>query len=221
MKALSISTPAELESLVTTAIYSSLITARLSPATNPPTVNVTSVAPLRDVRPQTVSTMISVLSEWEGRCGEVIGGIEAEIAKIKAQAAKNRERERERALRLERSIAGWEGDGGNDFDGAGAESTAAGRGATLGGGARSNNQQSSSSGGAGGGTKFGPSGSKREFSGDDDADGDDGYWDNGSDGGVDARMDIDEGAGAGSHSTRAGGSSARQAKRVLNMGRKS
>lgn len=219
MKALSISTPAELESLVTTAIYSSLITARLSPATNPPTVHVTSVAPLRDVRPQMVSTMISILSEWEGRCGDVIGGIEAEIAKIKAQAAKNRERERERASRLERSIAGWEGDGGDSFDGAGAESAAA---AAAGRSARSNNnQQSSGSGGARGGTKFGPSGSKREFSGDDDADDDDGYWDNNSDGGVDARMDIDEGAGAGSHSTRAGGSSARQAKRVLNMGKKS
>jgi COP9 signalosome complex subunit 7 len=218
MKALSISNPAELESLVTTAIYNSLITARLSPATNPPTVHVSSVAPLRDVRPQTVSTMISILSEWEGRCGGVIGGIEAEIAKIKAQAAKNRERERDRASRLERSIAGWEGDGADD--GVGGAETTAGR--TLG---RSNLHSSSSAGGA----KFGPaSGNKREFSG--DVDDDDGYWDNGSDGGVEAsgsRMDIDEGAGAYPATSNAraggagpGGSSTRQAKRILNMGKK-
>ncbi|KAJ5125529.1 hypothetical protein N7526_007706 [Penicillium atrosanguineum] len=57
MTALSLSSTAELESLVTTAIYASLISARLSPATTPPTVNVTSVAPLRDVRPQSLPKM--------------------------------------------------------------------------------------------------------------------------------------------------------------------
>lgn len=229
MKALSIPTPSDLESLVTTAIYNSLITARLSPATNPPTVHVTSVAPLRDIRPDTVSTMISILSEWEGRCGDVINGIEAEIARIKAQAEKNRARERERAAILEKSIAGWDG----DDDGADTTTTptATGRpgtsgsssskfnlrgsGSTKDGGGAANNK--SKSGGAGGG------GNKREFNADDDLDDDDGYWDNGSDGALDSsgpagsRMDIDEGAGAAS-SSRA--STTRQAKRILNMGKK-
>ncbi|KAN0068861.1 COP9 signalosome subunit 7 [Elaphomyces granulatus] len=220
MSALSITTFSDLESLVTTAIYASLITARLSPATNPPIINVTSVAPLRDVRPQTVPTMIAILSEWEGRCGQAIGGIEAEIAKIKAQAAKNRACEQERATRLERLIAG---DG--DDDGTGIDF----KGRLTGGnkyGLRP--REGNSTGGRGGGVaKLGPPGTansnKREYSAD-DPDEDDGYWDNGSDGGMDAgtlgsRMDIDEGSGAPSR-IGAGGGNFRQAKRILNMGKK-
>ncbi|CAI7568423.1 unnamed protein product [Penicillium glandicola] len=88
MTALSTPTKAELESLVTTAIYASLITARLSPASNPPSVNVTAVAPLRDVEPQSLPKMIENLNEWESRCGEVVSDLEAEIARIKSDAAK-------------------------------------------------------------------------------------------------------------------------------------
>lgn len=87
MEALTIPTKAELESLVTTAIYSSLITARLSPASNPPSVNVTAVAPLRDVLPQSLPNMIANLTEWKDRCGEVVSDLEAEIARIKSNAA--------------------------------------------------------------------------------------------------------------------------------------
>lgn len=87
MNALSIPTKAELESLVTAAIYASLIKARLSPASNPPSVNVTAVAPLRDVLPQSLPTMISNLAEWESRCSEVVSDLEAEIARVKSNAA--------------------------------------------------------------------------------------------------------------------------------------
>ena len=93
MFALSLSTPGDLESLVTTAIYSSLLTARLSPAATPPTINVTSVAPLRDVQPQSLPKMISVLEEWQLRCGNVIGDLEAEIQAVKSNAAKRATRE--------------------------------------------------------------------------------------------------------------------------------
>lgn len=87
MTALETPTKAELESLVTTAIYASLISARLSPASNPPSVNVTAVAPLRDVQPQSLPKMISNLAEWESRCGEVVSDLEAEIARVKSEAA--------------------------------------------------------------------------------------------------------------------------------------
>ncbi|KAH8697739.1 putative COP9 signalosome subunit 7 [Talaromyces proteolyticus] len=183
MDALSIPNSAELESLVTTAIYSSLIKARLSPASSPPTVNVTAVAPLRDVPPQAVSAMISILTEWEGRCGDVINGIEAEIAKIQDQAVKNRRRERECAQLLEQAIADKSGNPGARKN---ARSKAAG------------------------------------LSGD-DIDEDDGYFDNGSDGGVDtlgSRMDIDEGSGA-NQGRGTGVTATRQAKRLLGVGRKS
>ncbi|KAJ9309146.1 hypothetical protein DTO217A2_1515 [Paecilomyces variotii] len=207
MTSLSISSPSELESLVTKAIYSSLITARLSPATNPPTVHVTSVAPLRDVRPQSVATMISILTEWKNRCGGVIDGIEAEIARIKLEAEKRRAKERARAELLERALNGWEGE--DDTDG------------ESGGGRRGGLRSKDGKHGFGGGA--GP-GNKREFNADHDDD--DGYWDNGSDGAGDSgaggsRMDIDEGAGSSSRAGAAGGTGARQAKRILNMGKKS
>ncbi|KAI9932888.1 hypothetical protein ASPWEDRAFT_145172 [Aspergillus wentii DTO 134E9] len=193
MNALSISTPSDLESLVTTAIYSSLITARLSPTTNPPTVNVTSVAPLRDVKPESLLSMISVLTEWETRCGDVISGMEAEIAKIRTNSLKRRSDERARAVLIENTLAGWGSDGG---------------------GARSKKYGSKD---VSGGLRMAPggsagSGNKREFTADEHDD--DGYWDsNGGEGTFDAgasgsRMDIDEGAGS-----RAAGT--RHAKRVL------
>lgn len=212
MSALEISTTSELESLVTTAIYSSLITARLSPTSTPPAINVTAVAPLRDVHPQTVSSMISILSEWESRCGDVIGSIEAEIAKIKAQAAEQRKRDRDRAKRIEKSINGWKG--------LSLEETQALRRAM-------HHQQhlKSGSGRAVGKAAAGTAGSstssgqKREFDGDDDDVGrgeDDGYFDRDSDPDGSSRMDIDEGAGAQSSSSAA----TRQVKRILNKGKK-
>ena len=106
MNSLSISSASELESLVITAIYSSLITGRLSSASNPPFVNVTSVAPLRDVKPQSLPSMISALHEWELRCGRVISGLETEIAKIHADADKRRAQERERASLLDNALSG-------------------------------------------------------------------------------------------------------------------
>lgn len=166
--------------------------------------------------------MIAILSEWEGRCGQAIGGIEAEIAKIKAQAVRNRVRERERAVRLERLIAGCDG----DDDGASLDF----KGRLTGGNSKYGlrPREGNTTGGRGGGVaKLGPPGTassnKREYSAD-DPDEDDGYWDNGSDGGMDAgtsgsRMDIDEGSGAPSR-IGAGGGNFRQAKRILNMGKK-
>lgn len=189
MKALSISNPADLESLVTTAIYSSLLTARLSPASSPPTVNVTSVAPLRDVKPQSLSKMISVLADWESRCGGVISDIEAEIANIKANAEKEKVKERARATAFEKALNECTSDKGLETGPAGRMSRKMARY------------------GAGGGV-----GNKREFSADDHED--DGYFENAGDGlvapGLAGRMDIDEGAG----SSRVG-PGARNAKRVL------
>ncbi|KAF7588134.1 hypothetical protein BBP40_006134 [Aspergillus hancockii] len=194
MNALSITAPSELESLVTTAIYSSLITARLSPATTHPTVNVTSVAPLRDVKPQSLSSMISILTQWETRCGDVISDIEAEIAKIKTNSAKRRAEKHDRSVLFEKTLANWGPEGGDRFDGS-----------------RKVGWHGRMRGGGSGGFV----GNKREFSGDDF---DDGYWDNSVDGTFDSpvtasSMDIDEGAGLSRFG--AGGAGARHAKRVL------
>lgn len=200
MDALSITAPSELESLVTTAIYSSLITARLSPATSPPTVNVTSVAPLRDVKPESLTTMISILTQWETRCGDVISDIETEIAKIKTDSANRRAKEHAKAVLFEKTMQSW-GSDGNDINSR-----------PLG------PRKQGWHGGMRGGVS-GFVGNKREFSADDF---DDGYWDNGADGAFDAqfaasRMDIDQGAGASLMGS--SGVGTRHAKRVL--GRKS
>ncbi|KAK2768546.1 hypothetical protein FQN54_000402 [Arachnomyces sp. PD_36] len=241
MTSLSLPDSSALESLITTAIYSSLLTARLSPTTTPPIVRVTSIAPLRDIRPQTVTKMISVLSEWEERCGDVIGGIEAEIAKIKAEAEKNRVRERERTKRVERSISGWDGDKDDGSSATGGGGSGGGRGV----GSRTSQAKDSLRGlrqqgrqffsGSGSGSGAGNR-NKREFATteEDDEDVDDGYFED--DGGVDisghhggsSSMDIDDGAGApvrgsmGSGSSGGGGAAAmRGAKRMLAMGKKS
>lgn len=202
MKSLSISAASELESLVTTAIYASLITARLSPATNPPSINVTAVAPLRDVKPQSLPSMISFLANWETRCGDVITDIETEITKIRTNSARRRAKDRDDNELFEKTLANWPA---ISAELAGFES------ARLPGSKKSGWQGGPSRGGPGGYI-----GSKREFSAD-DFDGDDGYWDNGLDGAFDthlgSRMDVDEGLG----SSRAGpgGAGTRHAKRVL------
>ncbi|KAK2808077.1 hypothetical protein FQN50_004995 [Emmonsiellopsis sp. PD_5] len=204
MKSLSLSNHAALESLVTKAIYSSLITARISPTTTPPIIHVTSTAPLRDVRPQTIPTMISILTEWQSRCGGVVGGIEAEIAKIKSDAEKRRAKEKDRAERVERSMKGWNGDDDESSGGAGG---AGGSGA----GAGSKHSLPFSGSGRGpslrshfsGGFSSGSSGNKRDL-------GD--YGDEARYAGYEgASMDIDEGLGG-------TGGATRHAKRLLALG---
>ncbi|KAJ5380160.1 COP9 signalosome complex subunit 7 [Penicillium cataractarum] len=125
MKSLSLPTTADLESLVTTAIYANLITARLSPASTPPTINVTSVAPLRDVQPQSLPKMITLLTEWESRCGEVVTDLETEIARVKVNAQKRHAKEQAYRERLEDAVERRQAEtarkGGNGMDGRAAD----------------------------------------------------------------------------------------------------
>ncbi|KAK2739927.1 hypothetical protein FQN55_009101 [Onygenales sp. PD_40] len=206
MKSLSLANHAALESLVTKAIYSSLITARISPTTTPPIIHVTSTAPLRDIRPQTIPTMISILTEWQSRCGGVIGGIEAEIAKIKSDAEKRRAKEKDRAERVELSIKGWNGDDDESSGGGGSGGSGAGSGAGAGskhslpfpGSGRGPSLRSHFSSGF-----SGSSGNKRDL-------GD--YGDEARYAGYDGgSMDIDEGLGG-------TGGATRHAKRLLALG---
>ncbi|KAJ5496086.1 COP9 signalosome complex subunit 7 [Penicillium diatomitis] len=188
INALSLSTAADLEALVTTAIYANLISARLSPASNPPTVNVTSVASLRDAPPHSLPWMVTILTEWESRCGQVITGLEAEIVRVKTNAQKRHAKDQvyqeqvAGAVQRRQAQAG-PGDGGSGADGRVGKS-GMGRGAVR-------------------STTMGLGRNKREA---DDFDEHDGFE---SDNGDNAfRMDIDEGAGLG----RAGN---RQTKRVV------
>jgi len=81
----------DLEQLVTTAIYENLLTATLNPSAQ--TVVITSVAPLRDLAPGSVGQLLGELSAWSGRCDSVLADLQAEIARIEAQAVKRAARE--------------------------------------------------------------------------------------------------------------------------------
>lgn len=145
--------------------------------------------------------MISILTEWESRCGDVVCGIEAEIERIKTDAWKRRSKEAARASLLEQAVADVSSGDATLSKQSGFQPRTGGR--RLGGGA-----------GAGAGMS---SGNKREYKADDNDDDDDGYFENGSEGvnldssAAGARMDIDEGVG----STRPGPAASRQTKRVL------
>jgi COP9 signalosome complex subunit 7 len=100
MFALDLPTTRALEELITTAIYSGLITATLDPAHS--LVNVTSVAPLRDLAPDSLPAMQATLSTWSQRCDNALADLEARVAEVK-KAAVDREkmrRKKERAMEV-------------------------------------------------------------------------------------------------------------------------
>ncbi|PLB38778.1 uncharacterized protein BDW47DRAFT_104275 [Aspergillus candidus] len=214
MTALSITAPSDLESLITTAIYANLIIARLAPASNPPAVHITAVAPLRDVNPAlALPAMIARLSSWESRCGHVIGDLEAEIARIRSDAVASRARHAAHNDLFQRTMAGFTADL-PAAAAAASSSSAAATGATVEGGPAKGSRLPWSKGGGsgGGGSWFGAGGNKREFSAD-DLDVDDGYGEAGGEGEGSApssQMDVDEGAGSSRLSA-----GARHAKRIL------
>ncbi|KAJ5089403.1 hypothetical protein N7532_008087 [Penicillium argentinense] len=155
MTTLSLSSTAELESLLTTAIYSNLIYA---------------LAPLRDVQPQSLPKTISFITGWESWSGYVMANLEADIARVKSNAAKRQAKEKEYQEGLANA---------NER-----------RQATTAGGKKSDAYLfDRQTGGRPGG---GVGGNKREA---DDIDRDDGFFETGE-GAADSRMDIDEGAGA-------------------------
>ncbi|EXJ87429.1 hypothetical protein A1O3_04389 [Capronia epimyces CBS 606.96] len=86
LQSLGLPDAASLESLVTQSTYSGLLTARLSPTSNPPVVNITSVAPLRDLRPQSLPALLQILQTWESRCTSVVSELEAQISAIRHTA---------------------------------------------------------------------------------------------------------------------------------------
>lgn len=75
----------ELEDLVTSAIYASLINATLDPAHL--TVHIHSVAPLRDVSPRAaIPSLLSSLRSWAARCDAALSDLEARVVAVRATA---------------------------------------------------------------------------------------------------------------------------------------
>lgn len=98
MTALELPTARSLEELITTAIYSGLITATLDPAHS--VVSVTSISPLRDLAPGSLPALQNTLQSWSQRCDSALADLETQIAKVKQEALDREKlrRKKERAF---------------------------------------------------------------------------------------------------------------------------
>ncbi|GAB7351778.1 hypothetical protein MBLNU459_g2353t1 [Dothideomycetes sp. NU459] len=82
--ALSLPDSVSLERLVTDAIYANLLTGSLNPAQQ--LVVISSVAPLRDLAPNSIASMVAELDAWSQRCSAVLTDLEREVAQVKLKA---------------------------------------------------------------------------------------------------------------------------------------
>lgn len=90
-EALSLDSTRALEDLVISTIYAGLITAKLDTVAQ--RVDVSSVAPLRDLRPGSVPELISVLQGWDIRCLNVLQELEGQMREVRSKALRERQRE--------------------------------------------------------------------------------------------------------------------------------
>ncbi|KAL6863123.1 hypothetical protein ACO1O0_003367 [Amphichorda felina] len=96
---LALDSPRQVEDLVITAIYAGLLSATLDPARQ--AVQVTGIAPLRDLAPGAVPAMVSVLKVWSNRCASTLDDLEVQMMNIRASAAA---REREKRIAEDRLV---------------------------------------------------------------------------------------------------------------------
>lgn len=99
---LGINSTRELENLVISAIYAGLLTGTLDP--HHQRVNISSVAPLRDVAPTSIPNLIVTLKEWSSRCSSTLSSLESQINKIREDAARRHKEETEWAANVEKMI---------------------------------------------------------------------------------------------------------------------
>jgi len=119
--ALSLPSVRDLENLVISAIYASLISATLDPRAQ--TVCISSISPLRDLPPASIPNMLSELSEWGGRCDSVLAGLENQIARVKSRAHKRAQDDARREKTMDsikdKVAKDFKGSGGGGGSGAG------------------------------------------------------------------------------------------------------
>ena len=80
-----------LEDLIISTIYAGLITAKLD--TLAQRVDISSVTPLRDLKPGSIPQMISVLGDWDKRCVTVLQELEGQVQEVRRSALRDRRRE--------------------------------------------------------------------------------------------------------------------------------
>ena len=110
VSALDLGSAQELEALVTSSIYAGLLTARLSPTSTPPRVQITSVAPLRDLRPQSLPALTTILNTWSNRCTTTIGQLQFQIDGIRENASRRTALQRKRQEVVDTAVVSEEND---------------------------------------------------------------------------------------------------------------
>ena len=83
--------PLALESLVTSSIYAGLLIGQINPLFQ--RLDISSIAPLRDLRPGSVPLMIKVLEDWDKRCVVVLDGLQEEVRDIRKAALERKRKE--------------------------------------------------------------------------------------------------------------------------------
>lgn len=101
-KALSLLDPQSLEKLVTTAIYSSMVTGTLDPAHQ--VANITSVAPLRDLAPGSIPVLKATLDQWSSQCTSTLTDLEAQMASVKERARLRGQQEKKVQDKLDKMV---------------------------------------------------------------------------------------------------------------------
>ncbi|KIW09046.1 uncharacterized protein PV09_00937 [Verruconis gallopava] len=101
--ALSLDSPQALESLITTAIYSNIVIGTLDPAHQ--VVNITSVAPLRDLAPGSIPALAAALAQWSEQCTYMLAQLEGEVNTIKHNAQRRGEQNARVQMLVDEKIA--------------------------------------------------------------------------------------------------------------------
>ena len=91
-----------LEDLVISSIYAGLITAKLD--TLGKRVDVSSVSPLRDLKPNSVPKLVVILEDWNSRCANVLAEIEGQVKDVRAKAAERKRREQQHESLYDRAL---------------------------------------------------------------------------------------------------------------------
>lgn len=92
----------DLEDLVISSIYAGLLTAKLDPLAQ--RIDVSSVSPLRDLKPASIPHMTVTLNEWDSRCTSVLADLDAQMKEIKKVAAERSRKEAEHEKVYDRAV---------------------------------------------------------------------------------------------------------------------
>ncbi|KAG8675629.1 hypothetical protein FPOAC2_01695 [Fusarium poae] len=105
----------EVENLVISAVYAGLLHATLDAARA--TVQVSSVAPLRDLAPGAIPDMTAALKTWSDRCTTTLSGVELQIKEIRTTAAARQREQRAADEKLQQAVSDQQdGTGGRKYD---------------------------------------------------------------------------------------------------------